>query len=58
MRNHKPRAVAVLFFVMACAFSVILFPAVSLAAKLAFFATGFGCGVSAAASVRRGSPEK
>ena len=36
---------AVMFFVFAAAFSVIFWPEVSMAAKLAFFATGVGCGI-------------
>ncbi|MBN2104236.1 hypothetical protein JW835_09380 [bacterium] len=38
-------AIAVLFFIFAAAFSVVLWPDVSAAAKIAFFATGVGCGV-------------
>lgn len=37
--------IAAMFFVFAAAFSVIFWPEVSMAAKLAFFATGVGCGV-------------
>jgi hypothetical protein len=44
-----------MFFVFAAMFSVIFWPEVSLAAKIAFFATGIGCGVGIARSVRRGS---
>jgi len=37
--------VAAMFFVFAAVFSVVLWPEVSLAAKIAFFATGVGCGI-------------
>ena len=37
--------IAAMFFVFAAAFSVIFWPEVSMAAKLAFFATGVGCGI-------------
>jgi hypothetical protein len=37
--------IAAMFFVFAAAFSVIFWPDVSMAAKLAFFATGVGCGI-------------
>ena len=37
--------IAIVFFVLAAAFSVVLWPEVSLAAKVAFFATGVGCGL-------------
>ena len=37
--------IAAMFFVFAAAFSVIFWPEVSMAVKLAFFATGVGCGV-------------
>jgi membrane associated rhomboid family serine protease len=44
---------AVLFFVFAAVFSVIFWPDVSIAAKLAFFGTGVGCGVGIARAVGR-----
>jgi hypothetical protein len=57
MRRHRPKYIAGLFIVFAAVFSVVLWPHVSLAAKLAFFAAGFGCGGSIARSVGSGSPE-
>jgi len=53
MSRRGPIAVAAMFFVFAAAFSVIFWPDVSVAAKLAFFATGIGCGVGIARSVHR-----
>jgi hypothetical protein len=44
-----------MFFVFAATFSVIFWPDVSVAAKVAFFATGIGCGVGIAGFVNRGS---
>ena len=38
--------VAIMFFVFAAAFSVVFWPDVPIAAKVAFFATGVGCGVA------------
>ncbi len=55
MRRRSPIAVAAMFFVFAAAFSVIFWPDISVAAKLAFFATGIGCGVGIAGFVDRGS---
>ena len=55
MRHRAFVFTAVMFFLFAVAFSVVLFPGVSLAAKLAFFATGIGCGVSIAHAARRSS---
>ena len=46
---------AVMFLAFAFMFSVVFWPDVSLAAKLAFFAAGMGCGASIARSVRLGS---
>jgi hypothetical protein len=43
-----------MFLVFAAMFSVVFWPEVSLAAKLAFFAVGIGCGASIARSVHRG----
>jgi len=45
-----------MFLVIATAFSVTIWPDVSSAAKIAFFCTGVGCGVSAAGylAARRG----
>jgi len=54
-RRRSPTAVAAMFFVFAAAFSVIFWPDVSMAAKLAFFATGIGCGVGIAGFAHRGS---
>jgi hypothetical protein len=46
--RHRTASIplAVMFFVFAAAFSVIFWPEVSLAAKIAFFATGVGCGIA------------
>jgi hypothetical protein len=57
---RQPRsaiAVAIMFFVLAVMFSLVFWPNVSMAAKLAFFATGIGCGVSIARSRGRGSDD-
>jgi hypothetical protein len=50
--------IAALFFVFAAMFSVVLWPEVSIAAKIAFFATGVGCGIGLGRSVggRGGDP--
>jgi len=45
--------VALMFFVFAAAFSVVFWPEVSIAAKVAFFATGVGCGFGIARAVGR-----
>ena len=45
--------VALMFFVFAATFSVVLWPLVPMAAKLAFFATGVGCGVGIGRAVQR-----
>ena len=58
MRRRAPISVAILFFVFACMFSVVLWPEVSSAAKLAFFFTGIGCGGGLARSFPRRSEEK
>ncbi len=50
-RRRSPIVVAAMFFVFATMFSVIFWPDVSLAAKLAFFAAGVGCGVGIGRSV-------
>ena len=52
-RHRSSVATAAMFLVFACAFSVIFWPEVSVAAKLAFFATGVGCGAGIAGYVRR-----
>jgi hypothetical protein len=44
-RRRSPLAIAAIFFVFAAAFSVIFWPDVSVAAKLAFFVTGAGFGI-------------
>jgi hypothetical protein len=56
-RRRGMISVAFLFFVIAAMFSVVFWPDVSLAAKLAFFAAGVGCGVSIGRSARRSSEE-
>jgi hypothetical protein len=59
MRHSRSSiGVAIMFFVFAAMFSVVFWPQVSMAAKLAFFATGIGCGVSIARSRRGGSGEE
>ena len=45
-RRNASIPVAAMFFAFAAAFSVIFWPEVSMAAKLAFFATGMGCGIA------------
>jgi hypothetical protein len=55
MRRRGPVFSAIMFFVFAVTFSVVLWSGVSLAAKLAFFAAGVGFGASIARSVRRTS---
>jgi hypothetical protein len=49
--RRRPVAVAAMFFIFAAMFSVIFWSDVSMAAKLAFFATGVGCGAGIARSV-------
>jgi len=44
-RRRSPIAIAAMFIVFAAVFSVVLWPEVSTAAKLAFFATGAGFGI-------------
>jgi hypothetical protein len=39
---------SILFFVLAAAFSLVFWPGVSLAPKIAFFVLGFGSGATAA----------
>jgi hypothetical protein len=53
MRRRGPLSIAIMFFVFAVMFSVVFWPDVSAAAKLAFFATGAGCGASLARSAHR-----
>jgi hypothetical protein len=55
MRRRGPILTTIMFIVFAVMFSVVFWPHVSVAAKLAFFAAGIGCGVSIARSVHRGS---
>jgi hypothetical protein len=50
-------ATAVLFFLFAAVFSVVLWPDVSDAAKIAFFATGVGCGVGIGQFLGRQTPK-
>ncbi|MBN1269591.1 MAG: hypothetical protein JXB04_08390 [Kiritimatiellae bacterium] len=45
VRRRGPIATSALFVVFAAMFWVIFWPDVSTAAKLAFFATGIGCGI-------------
>lgn len=44
--NRSLVPVALMFLVIACAFSVTIWPEVSSAAKIAFFCTGYGAGVA------------
>jgi hypothetical protein len=55
MRHRGPIFTAIMFIVFAVMFSVVFWPEVSMAAKLAFFASGIGCGINIARSVHRGS---
>jgi len=55
MHRRGSAFTGVMFLVFAIVFSVVFWPEVSLAAKLAFFATGIGFGASIARSARRGS---
>ncbi len=55
MRRKGPIAVAAMFLVFAAMFSVIFWPDVSVAAKLAFFAAGVGFGVGLGRFAHRGS---
>ncbi len=48
-------AIAALFLIFAAVFSVIFWPEVSLAAKIAFFAAGLGCGVGIGQFFGRGA---
>jgi len=57
-RRRSPIATVALFVVFAAMFSVIFWPDVSVAAKLAFFAAGVGCGVGIAGFAHRGSREE
>jgi hypothetical protein len=54
--RRRPVSTAILFLVFAIVFSIIFWPEVSLAAKIAFFVTGVGCGVGICHSVERVSP--
>jgi len=56
MRRRGPVFTVVMFIVFAVMFSVVFWPKVSLAAKLAFFAAGIGCGAGIARSAHRCSP--
>ena len=55
MRRRGPAFAAVMFLVFAIMFSVVLWPKVPLAAKLALFAAGIGCGAGIARAAHRGS---
>ena len=55
MHRRGPMFIAIIFIVFAVMFSVVFWPHVSVAAKLAFFAAGIGCGAGIARSVHRGS---
>ena len=45
--NNYLIILSIMFFVFAAAFSVVLWGDVSLAAKISFFVSGFGSGVTA-----------
>ena len=55
MRRRGPLGAAILFFVFAAAFSVIFWPEVSIAAKIAFFVAGIGCGANIVRAANRSS---
>jgi hypothetical protein len=55
MRHRGFAGTAVMFFVFAVMFSVVFWKDVSMAAKIAFFATGVGCGASMVRAMRGGS---
>ena len=44
--RHRPLSGALMFLVLAIAFSLTIWSDVSVAAKIGFFALGVGCGVS------------
>jgi hypothetical protein len=46
---------SIMFFVFAVVFSIVIWRDVSLAAKIGFFATGFGSGVNAGRSFAKRS---
>ncbi len=48
MRRRGPVSTVILFLAFAVMFSLVFWPEVSLAAKIAFFAAGVGCGVGIA----------
>ena len=50
-RRHRSIPMAVLFFILAIAFSLTIWSETSLAAKIAFFVTGIGCGMGICRSV-------
>jgi hypothetical protein len=54
MRHRGPAIGAVLFLVFAIMFSVVLWPDVAVAAKIAFFAAGIGFGANIVRSMRPG----
>jgi hypothetical protein len=52
-RRSNAISVAAMFFVFAAAFSIIFWPDIPIASKLAFFATGVGCGIGIGRAVGR-----
>lgn len=58
MRRPGSISIAVLFVVIALAFSVVIWPEIPAVAKLAFFGAGVGCGVGAGRSARTGSRDE
>jgi len=51
--RRRPFSGALLFFIFAIVFSLTIWPDVSLAAKIGFFATGVGCGLGIGWSAKR-----
>jgi hypothetical protein len=45
--NNRLIGVSIMFFVFACALSVVIWKDASLAAKIGYFALGFGSGIAA-----------
>ncbi len=43
--RNSAMPMAAMFLIFAAVFSIVLWPEVSSAAKIAFFATGVGCGI-------------
>ena len=54
-RRSSAIPIAAMFVIFAAAFSVIFWPDVSMASKVAFFVTGLGCGCAMCRAVKRPS---